>query len=235
MKTAFYLTIGFILVFIFSCGGNKELVMPPAVGNWQIHVVKKGETLYQIAQQYGTTTEELQRINRIKNPKKISAGRRLWVPAGPGEGKKGETPPEIEPGKEGKKGGPEDKKAIKSIIWPVRGPITTKFGFQSSKRHDGIDISAEKGTPILAAADGEVIFSGWGPGGYGQMIIIKHSKRMLTVYAHNENNLVEKGRKVKQGETIGKVGKSGNATGNHVHFEVRIDRKPKDPLKYLPK
>ncbi|OGV97256.1 MAG: hypothetical protein A3I04_01845 [Nitrospinae bacterium RIFCSPLOWO2_02_FULL_39_110] len=133
---------------------------------------------------------------------------------------------------------PEVKRVLPEVekgyfIWPVKGNLTSGFGFRSKGKHDGIDISAPKGRVIIASASGKIIFSGWGPTGYGKIVIIKHSKKYVTVYAHNYKNLVEKGQSVRKGEKIALVGSTGRATGPHLHFELRINRIPVDPLPYL--
>jgi murein DD-endopeptidase MepM/ murein hydrolase activator NlpD len=99
--------------------------------------------------------------------------------------------------------------------------------------HDGIDISVPRGTPIYVVAPGRVIFSGR-IGDYGNIIVVRHDARHDTVYAHNRRNLVRKGEVVVRGEEIAEVGSTGNATGPHVHFEVRLDQTPRDPMRYLP-
>ena len=121
-------------------------------------------------------------------------------------------------------------------MWPVKGgTLTSRFGTRNGKNHHGIDIGARRGTAIRAASGGKVEFSGWGPTGYGLMIIIKHPGNLTTVYAHNSRNLVKKGNKVKRGQMIARVGKTGRASGPHVHFEVRNDAHAKNPLLYLKK
>lgn len=120
------------------------------------------------------------------------------------------------------------------FIWPLKGIITSGFGFRSKSRHDGIDISAPKETKIASSASGKVIFSGWGPTGYGKIVIIKHSKKYVTVYAHNHKNFVKTGRSVGKGEKIASVGSTGRATGPHLHFELRVNKIPVDPLPFLP-
>ena len=100
--------------------------------------------------------------------------------------------------------------------------------------HQGIDIGGPAGTPIRAAEDGIVIFSDRGPGGYGVMVIVRHANGFHSIYAHNEKNLVKKGQKVRQGEAIALVGRTGRASGPHLHFEIRNRTVPKDPLFYLP-
>lgn len=120
------------------------------------------------------------------------------------------------------------------FIWPVKGKLTSRFGLRGSARHEGIDIAAPAGTKIVAAADGKVTFSGWGPSGYGKIIMIKHSAKYVTVYSHNSKNLVLAGKSVKQGDAIALVGETGRANGSHLHFEVRVYLIPRNPLLYLP-
>ena len=119
-----------------------------------------------------------------------------------------------------------------SLIKPVSGTITSRFGVNESIRnhtHAGLDIGAPKGTPIAAAASGTVTYSGNANDGYGYYVIISHGNGVQTVYAHCSQLLVSKGQTVNQGDIIGKVGSTGNSTGNHLHFEVR-----KDGIKYNP-
>ncbi|MBC7330523.1 peptidoglycan DD-metalloendopeptidase family protein [bacterium] len=124
------------------------------------------------------------------------------------------------------------------FIYPVRGSITSGFGMRThpiyhiKKMHTGIDISAHSGTPIKAAAGGEVVFAGWW-GGYGNVVIIDHGGGISTLYAHCSAIYVKKGQSVSQGEVIAAVGSTGLSTGPHLHFEVRKNGKPVDPLGYL--
>ncbi len=120
------------------------------------------------------------------------------------------------------------------LHWPIRGTITRRFNQSGRQRHDGIDIAAPKGVLIRAAADGKVIFSDWGPGGYGRLVIVQHTSHLVTVYAHNERNLVQRNQRVKRGQAIATVGRSGRATGYHLHFEVRFKTVPKPPFTFLP-
>ncbi len=124
--------------------------------------------------------------------------------------------------------------------WPVRGPITSGFGtrihpiFKTKSFHSGIDISAPSGTPVKAAAAGEILFEGW-LRGYGQVIIIDHGRNFSTVYAHLSSINVKENQVVRAGAVIGGVGRTGTATGYHLHFEVRIGSAVKNPLDYLKK
>ena len=102
-----------------------------------------------------------------------------------------------------------------------------------SRRHQGIDISSPAGAPIKASNAGTVIYSNNTIKGYGNLIILRHSEEFVTVYAHNQVNLVEEGAWVEKGQIIGKVGQTGRASGPHVHFEIRKNNKPIDPLLFL--
>jgi len=124
------------------------------------------------------------------------------------------------------------------LSWPVAGGVSSGFGyrihpiFNVRKMHTGIDISAGMGTPIRASADGTVVSAGW-RGGYGKCVVVSHSGNLATLYAHQSEILVVVGEKVERGEVIGKVGSTGYSTGPHLHFEVRVNGSPVDPLGYL--
>ena len=116
--------------------------------------------------------------------------------------------------------------------------LTSLYGVRKDPRyntkefHHGIDIKAESGADVLASAPGTVIFAG-DQSGFGKVVILDHGKRFCTVSAHLSSMLVREGARVGRGEVIGKVGRSGNATGTHLHFELRIEGKSVDPLRYL--
>ncbi|MBR3051746.1 MAG: peptidoglycan DD-metalloendopeptidase family protein [Selenomonadaceae bacterium] len=124
------------------------------------------------------------------------------------------------------------------MIWPVSGPITSEFGwrthpiFGSARFHSGLDIGADYGVPICAAASGVVIESGW-IGGYGNTIMIDHGGGIVTLYGHNESLAVGVGQTVNQGDVIAYCGSTGNSTGPHCHFEVRLCGEPVSPWDYL--
>ena len=122
--------------------------------------------------------------------------------------------------------------------WPIKGKLTSNFGnrvhpmFKTKSQHSGIDIAAPSGTPVKAAASGEVLYVGW-MRGYGQVIILDHGRNITTVYAHLSSTQVSDGQVIRAGNVIGRVGKTGNATGFHLHFEVRVNGKIQNPLNYL--
>ena len=118
------------------------------------------------------------------------------------------------------------------VIWPVQGAVTSGFGMRWGRMHDGIDIAVPTGTPVHAAAAGIVIYASWMTG-YGNLVVIDHGNGLATAYAHNSSLVVTVGQHVEQGRTISLSGSTGNSTGPHVHFEVRVNGVPVDPLRYL--
>jgi murein DD-endopeptidase MepM/ murein hydrolase activator NlpD len=119
------------------------------------------------------------------------------------------------------------------LIWPVSGPITSPFGPRWGSFHPGIDIGAPTGTPIHAAAAGTVLWCGW-ESGYGNLVVIDHHNGIATAYGHQSRIDVSCNQDVSQGQVIGLVGCTGFCTGPHLHFEVRVNGTPVDPLGYLP-
>jgi peptidoglycan DL-endopeptidase CwlO len=117
-------------------------------------------------------------------------------------------------------------------IWPVNGPVVSPFGMRWGRLHAGVDIAVPAGTPIRAAASGTVAMAGW-MGGYGQYTCIQHGGGVATCYAHQSSIGVGTGTSVKQGQVIGSVGCTGHCFGDHLHFEVRINGSPVDPMGYL--
>jgi murein DD-endopeptidase MepM/ murein hydrolase activator NlpD len=118
------------------------------------------------------------------------------------------------------------------LIWPVSGPVTSPFGYRWGRLHAGIDIGVPYGTPIHAAASGTVVLAGW-TGGYGNYTCIDHGGGMATCYGHQSSYAISGGAQVTQGQVIGYVGSTGHSFGAHLHFEVRINGNPVDPLGYL--
>ena len=118
------------------------------------------------------------------------------------------------------------------LIWPVNGPVTSPFGMRWGRMHEGIDIGVPNGTPIHAAASGRVIYAGW-MDGYGNLVAIDHGRGLSTAYGHQSRIAVSNGQTVSQGQVIGYVGCTGHCFGPHLHFEVRINGTPVDPMGYL--
>jgi murein DD-endopeptidase MepM/ murein hydrolase activator NlpD len=127
---------------------------------------------------------------------------------------------------------PDSSPSASGLIWPVNGPVVSGFGMRWGRLHAGIDIAASEGTPIHAAASGRVITAGW-LGGYGNMVFIDHGGGLSTGYAHQSSIAVSSGQTVTQGQVVGYVGCTGHCFGPHLHFEVRVNGNPVDPLGYL--
>ncbi len=135
----------------------------------------------------------------------------------------------------------EDKRSLYAStpsVWPVRGWITSSFGNRNSpfsgimKFHEGIDIAAQTGTPVMAPADGVVVKAGFSSG-YGNMVELSHGYGIKTVFAHNSRINVKAGQRITRGDVISYVGDSGSSTGPHLHYEVRLNGLPVNPLKYM--
>ncbi|MCJ7790187.1 MAG: LysM peptidoglycan-binding domain-containing protein, partial [Candidatus Atribacteria bacterium] len=180
-----------------------------------IYYVKKGESLWSISRNYNVKLESIIAANNITDASKISAGKRLIIP-------------NVLLARRNSN--------ICNFILPLRGRITSPYGVRvssgSKEFHSGIDISSPLGSNIVAAENGRVSYAGY-MRGYGNVIILSHDEGYSTVYAHNSVNLVKKGQYIKKGSVIAKVGRTGNATGPHLHFEVRLSSKPLNPLSYL--
>ena len=129
-----------------------------------------------------------------------------------------------------------DNPIFNGYIWPAKGTLTSGYGWRWGRMHKGIDIAAPVGTPIMAAASGEVIFAGWNSGGYGNLVKLKHHDGSITFYAHNHRVLVNNGQRVKQGQLIAEMGSTGRSTGPHLHFEIRPNGSTAiNPMARLPK
>jgi murein DD-endopeptidase MepM/ murein hydrolase activator NlpD len=124
------------------------------------------------------------------------------------------------------------KQGSGQLIWPANGSISSPFGQRWGRLHAGVDMPLSQGTPLRAADSGRVAIAGW-TGGYGNYTCIQHGGSMSTCYAHQSSLGVSVGQNVSQGEVIGQSGNTGNSTGPHLHFEVRINGSPVDPMGYL--
>lgn len=225
---------------------------------WGRHVVQKNDTLYAIAWRYGRDVRELADANRISAPFTVRPGQviRLDLKGKPGAARSAvaKTPPAQSPTRQSASAkaakapaptvrptAPKSNKQLQSSDrsvadinwrWPFVGPVIAKYS-TSGVINKGIDIAGEAGDPIRAAAGGEVVYAGNGLLGYGELIIVNHNERFLSAYAHNRRILVKEGQKINQGQTIAELGASGT-NRNKLHFEIRKDGNPVDPMQYLP-
>jgi murein DD-endopeptidase MepM/ murein hydrolase activator NlpD len=118
------------------------------------------------------------------------------------------------------------------LEWPLRGVLYGRFGKKGREPHDGIDLAAPQGTPVRTARAGRILYAGEQKG-YGNIVIVDHGDNLMTLYAHNHDLRVRTGQKVRDGQVVATVGQSGKTSGPHLHFEVRRDGLPVDPLDYL--
>ena len=200
------------------------------------HTVGQGETLWRIAKTYGVELQEVAELNNIQNSRQIRDGQRIFIP---GVARARKVEPYFLPkgkGSSTQRRAREGKIRVEKGIfsWPLKGKILSPFGVRNGRRHNGIDIKARKGVKIRASADSETVYSGNKISEYGNMVILKHSDNFFTIYAHNSRNLARVSENVKSGDVIALVGNTGNASGYHLHFEIRSGKKRRNPLFFLP-
>ena len=211
-----------------------------------MHVVRRGESIGRIAAHYGTTRRALITANRLADRGGLRVGQRLEVPgcaperrvaAAVSSSEAVRDSPSARGGAERVAGrsvpGLKPRSDRSGFVWPVNGPVASAFGPRGFWGwHSGVDIKAPQGQPIHAAAAGTVLFSGW-QSSYGRVIKIAHGDGFSSVYAHNLRNFVKAGDRVEPGTVIGAVGRTGRATANHVHFEIRRQGRAQNPLPLL--
>lgn len=194
----------------------KPATMTPTAGEYR---VRPNDTLYVIAYEHGLDYRALARWNDIANPDQIQAGMVLRLRPSDAADPTAQgvvAPPDADP---------------PSWAWPVRGRVIARFAEASARK--GIDIAAPYGTPIRASADGQVVYAGNGLRGYGKLVIIRHSRSLLSAYAHQARILVREGERVPRGHMIGLVGDTDTDRAK-LHFEIRKFGRPVDPEDYLP-
>lgn len=223
-------------------GGSSLLAAPRIDG---IYTVKPGDTLFSLARRFDVDIIQLAEANGIAAPYSLSIGQRVTVPAAaaaqparvpslPAEiapPTLADAPPvyidRVEPISVSKT--PESR-----FAWPLRGAITRGYGTgQDGVRNDGINIAAPIGSPIRAAADGEVVYTGAELEGYGNLLLIKHEDGWVSAYAHADSIIVRKGERVRQGQVVAKVGRTGAVEQPQLHFELRHELQPRNPLEAL--
>lgn len=214
-----------LLVVLSGCltADNGSAPAASSLARARTHQVTSGETVYHIAHEYGVTTNQLMAANRLTRAQDLYVGEILLIPGPQMTAASAMGVPDVW----------FIPRADRQFAWPATGVVSSPFGIRHGVMHDGIDISAPAGTPVRAADDGRVIFSGR-LHGYGNVVIIQHSAGYLTVYGHNQRNLVSEGEHVTSGREIAELGSTGRASGPNLHFEVRYNNHPQNPLAYLP-
>ncbi|WP_336368513.1 peptidoglycan DD-metalloendopeptidase family protein [Marinobacter sp. C2H3] len=253
--------MGLLVVLVLMLQGcnnaalyQDDLYNPPVY--WGRHVVQQGETLYGIAWQYGRDYRELGRANGLRPPWTIKPGQVLRLdvrgtvtssgqtasnshpsraPAGQARTtRQTESRPVVTRPADTRQALAKRTQTVAAINWrwPHTGTILAKYS-TSGKVNKGIDIAGQPGDPVRAAAGGNVVYAGNGLLGYGNLIIVNHSEQYLSAYAHNRKILVQEGEEVKAGQVIAELGSSG-ANRPMLHFEIRKNGNPVDPIGYLP-
>jgi murein DD-endopeptidase MepM/ murein hydrolase activator NlpD len=236
--------------------------LTPASAPSSVHVVNSGDTMLGISRRYHVSVAELARANGIETGARLRLGMKLTVPASAaaaapspqnvaapqpvasvppaskvaaGDSQQKvriattEDPPSENPVKAAEATG-----ALPTFRWPVRGKVITGYGAKTNgKANDGINLAVPEGTPVKAAEDGVVAYSGNELKGYGNLILIRHANGYVTAYAHASELLVKRGETIKRGQVIAKSGQSGEVGSPQLHFEIRKGSSPVDPLQFL--
>jgi murein DD-endopeptidase MepM/ murein hydrolase activator NlpD len=219
----------------------------------KIHVVRRGDTVYAISRRYGVEMAELLRINKVDSAYTISLGQRLMVPV-PGAAGESQTAAARPNAASGSGGSLEPSPASTGLgsgaklaalpkpparhggkfLWPLQGKVLSDFGPRRGGQHnDGINILAPRGAPVQAAENGVVAYAGSDLRGFGNLLLIKHAEGWITAYAHADSILVKRGQKVRRGQTVARVGSSGNVDRPQLHFEIRKGKDAVDPASHL--
>lgn len=219
-----------------SSGGGAASGMSNAAGG--TYVVRPGDTLYKIAQAHGVSVSELVRMNSITDPSQLRVGQVLNMGGSGGSTGSGAsvatTAPVSTPAKPAAATEPAavakaSDAALISWGWPATGKVIQ--GFNANTK--GIDIEGKEGDPVVAAAEGKVMYAGNGVRGLGNLILLGHSNGFITAYAHNQSLAVKTGQQVKKGERIASIGQT-DTTSPRLHFEIRRRGTPVNPMSYLP-
>ena len=198
----------------------------------ETHVVRSGETVYSIAFQYGIDQRDLIRWNRLDGNGLIFAGQRLRLTA-PASSASSSEPRQSASAPDRSASSAQATARPVTWRWPTEGKVIAGFG-ATAKTQSGLHIAGKRNQSIQAAASGEVVYAGSGLPGYGQLLIIKHSSVYLSAYGHNQRLLVAEGDRVQGGQVIARMGE-GPGQRPILHFEIRRQGKPVNPLGYLQK
>ncbi len=236
-----------LLVAALAACGSSHVVRGSGNGPVQVSrakpgvttTVRRGQTLYRIATENGIAARDLAAWNGIGPPYTIYPGQRLRLyPGGRSRGGSARARPRTA----GATTRPQPARPAPVPVpasspfawrWPADGALLSRY-VAGETTQQGVDIAGNAGQPVRAAADGVVVYSGSGLVGYGELVIIKHNDQWLSAYGHNRSRMVNEGQVVKAGQQIAEMGHSG-AARDMLHFEIRFNGKPVDPLAYLPR
>jgi lipoprotein NlpD len=259
-KNSWRIAIVLLLLSLVACNSHEHLApieqldQPPDI-KLTYHTVSRNDTLYSIAWRYGVDTRTLASLNNLPPPYTIHVGEKINLVSDGASGSARSSTVASSPDVE-VIAVPDDANTVTEVVkpnmepvvkqnpvaatsssgrwmWPTNGRIISGFSATDPLRK-GIDLAGQLGEPVVAADSGSVVYAGSGLAGYGELVIIKHNEQFLSAYGHNSKLLIKEGDAVKAGQKIAEVGSSGTDS-NKLHFEIRKDGKPVDPLSYLPK
>jgi murein DD-endopeptidase MepM/ murein hydrolase activator NlpD len=225
-----------------ACVSIFLLALPAAAATQEDvrHTIRPGQTLFAIARRYGVSLQAIVAANGIINPSHVEAGMNLIIPGAM-------PPPPPSTIKQAPRTSHTSKRTValpaplpepppahpdvRALPWPVGGVVISAWGTpRRNHLHRGIDIGAPEGTAIHSVDDGMVVMSFEDYGSFGKLVAIRHDDGIITYYGHNSRNLVREGDRVRAGDVIAQVGRTGNATCSHVHFEVHVGGQAVDPM-----
>lgn len=235
-----------LVVVLAGCSGSGVFAPVTSLSDRGVggtYTIQPGDTLSSISRETGVSVERLIALNNISNPSLIRAGQRLRLndgapltasaaPSGSMAAQRmdrGESEPVQQASAAPARVTPAADASKLGFVWPARGEIIQRF----SAQNNGITIAGNVGEPVVSAGDGSVVFAGDAVRGFGNLVIVDHGGGIITAYAHNETLLVQKGDAVKKSQQIATLGQSAT-TSPRLHFEVRRNGTPVDPMRYLP-
>ena len=247
MLVGMYLLSLVYLPILSGCASGHRVPVEerrqPVKSSKQTHAVQRGETLFSIAWRYGLDYKQLARFNNISAPYLIHPGQTLQLrgstakKSSPSDSAKKSSASREVPKRDAGNVKPTTVNRVKlAWTWPIEGKVIRPFstGGKSGKVNKGIDLEGNIGDSVRATLSGKVVYAGSGLTGYGKLIILKHDSDYLSAYAHNRKLLVKEGQTVRVGEKIAELG-STEAESPRLHFEIRREGKPVNPLTLLPK
>jgi len=232
-----WIVISLLLGFLVGCASSGRVpvrdIGESRTAASDVHRVQKGDTLYSIAWRYGLDYKGLAAVNSIKSPYTIFVDQKIVLRGKPKKSvrKKSTQRKKTQPKPRTKSSSPPN---VAQVVWqwPVKGEVIKEFSL-SGNLNKGIDIKGGTGARVNAAAAGVVVYAGGNLRGYGKLVIVKHNDRFLSAYGNNQDIRVQEGDRVTSGQILARVGTSGSDI-EMLHFEIRLNGKPENPLQYLP-